>query len=137
VADVRGEAVDLAFVAVEGKGVAAPLGHPEVTLKPRAEVVGALLESGGQRLVVPDVAREARRAPLRVVDRALDLAGGDRPLRKGAVGGLDRVPAVFPALVDQAGGRVAPLVLDVPVAVAVPAVLDPGQGGARWAPAPG
>ena len=81
-------------------------------------------------VVVPDLAGEARRASLRVVDVALDLAGRDRSLRERAVGELDRVPAVLPALVDQAGGRVAAFVLDVAVAVEVAAVLDPGQRSA-------
>ena len=52
-------------------------------------------------------------------------------MREFAVGELDRVPAVLPALVDQPRGRVSPLVLDIAVAIAVAAVLDPLQGGPR------
>ena len=91
-----------------------------------------------ERGVAPDLAREPRAAPLRVVDVALDLAGRDRPARERAVGELDRVPAVLPALVDQAGGRVAALVFDVAVAVEVAAVARsrPAPRG-RWARARG
>src|ERR1700733_9766782 len=125
--DVGGQAVHLAFVAVEGDGVAAALRDPEVASERRTQIAGSLLESDGKRIVVPYLAGEAGGAPLRVVDVALDLAGRDRSLRERAVGELDGVPAVLPALVDQAGERVAAFVLDVSVAVAIPAVLDPGQ----------
>ena len=47
-----------------------------------------------------------------------------------AVGELHRIPAVLPALVGQAGRRIAAFILDIAVAVEVTAVLDPSQGGA-------
>ena len=91
---------------------------------------GALLELLGERSSSQTSRARRAAAPLGVVDVALDLAGRDRPLRERAVGELDRVPAVLPALVDQARRGVAALVLDVAVAVEVAAVLDPSQRGA-------
>ena len=86
-----------------------------------------VLQALGEHTVAPDLPRQPRAPSPRVVDVALDLAGRDRPARERPVGELDRVPAVLPALVEQPGGDVASLVLDVAVAVDVAAVLDPEQ----------
>src|SRR5690606_8302566 len=59
----------------------------------------------------------------------LDLAAGPRQRRQRAVGVRDRVPRVLPRLVDQTGLRIAGLVLDVPVAVEIAVLLQPGHGG--------
>ena len=101
-ADVGGQAVDLAFVAVESEGVAAAIVYPEVAAEVVAEVAGTLLEPLCEHAVAPDLASQPRAAPLCVVNVARDLTGSDRSLREPPVGELDCVPAVFPALVDQA-----------------------------------
>src|SRR6266568_4718481 len=61
------------------------------------------------------------------VDVPLHLAQRDRSLGDPAIGEGDPVPGVPPALVDQAAVGGAP-VLDEPVTVAVPVLLDPLQG---------
>src|SRR6202034_4449871 len=99
----------------------------EVAAEALAQVGGLALQAPCERLVAPHLTGQAGRAAPRVVHVALDLTGRDRPLGQRAVGELDRVPAVLPALVDQSGGRVAASVLDVPIAIGVPAGLDPGQ----------
>src|SRR6185437_8989401 len=103
------------LVAVERDRVEAALGQPEIPAEGGSERACPSLELPGQRLVAPDLAREMGGADLGVVGVALDLGGRDRPTGQAAVGELDRVPAVLPALVDQAARRVPPLVLDVAV----------------------
>ena len=71
-------------------------------------------------------ARELGTAALGVVDVALHLAGGDRPLGDAAVGEALRVGRVLPRLHDEAVIR-APQELDEAVPVAVAELVDPAQ----------
>ena len=83
VSDVRAERVDLALVAVERERVeAAALLDPERLVETFAQLLGLGLDAGAKLAVTPDVPSQLRHAPLRVVDVALNLAGGDRGLRK-------------------------------------------------------
>src|ERR1700722_16865055 len=125
--DVRREAVHLALLAVERHGMAAAFGHPEVVVEGRAQFARLGVQTQRERLVVPDLARQARRSTPCVIDVALDLARGDWATWERAVSELDPVPAVLPALVDKTRGQVAARVLDVTVPVGVAAVIDPLQ----------
>src|SRR5439155_6342978 len=69
---------------------------------------------------------EPRRAHLRVVEVALDLAGGAGRRGEPAVAVEDRVPGVLPALVLEPG-LVVPLVLEIAVAVAVAVPVQPPE----------
>ena len=80
--------------------------------------------------------RRERRSPRRSsaapserrVGVALHLDERDRPVRQRAVGEVDAVPRVLPALVGQSG-RVAALVVDETVAVRVAVADEPGDRG--------
>jgi hypothetical protein len=128
---VRAQAVHPLLLAVEGQREAPALRDPEVLQEPAAQRVGIRVEAVGERRVLPHLAREPGGPPFGVVDVALDLAGRDRARGDPAVPEQDRVPRVLPALVHQAGLRVARLVLDVAVAVAVAPDVDPLQRGPR------
>src|SRR5262249_44846717 len=63
---------------------------------------------------------------------ALDLARRAWGRGERSVGERDRIPRVLPALVVEAGLRVAPLVFDVAVAVPIAVVIDPVARRARF-----
>src|SRR5438132_7544888 len=129
VTDVRGAAVDLAFVAVEGKGETGSVGHPEVAVEPSLEVDGVAFEPVGELAVVPDVASQTRASTFRVVHVPLDLTRGAWQLRVGPVREENRVPRILPTHVLETGVGVPALVLDVSVAVAIAVIVDPSQCG--------
>src|SRR3984885_915352 len=56
--DVGGQAVHLAFVAVEGEGVVAAIRDPEVASERRTQILGAAVEAGGKRVGFPSPAGE-------------------------------------------------------------------------------
>src|SRR6266516_1748136 len=76
---------------------------------------------------MPERTTKPRVAHLGVVDVALKLARGTWQARERAIGEQDRVPGILPALVLQAGLRVAAAVLDVAITIAVPVCVDPVQ----------
>ena len=131
VADVGRERVDLPLLAVQREREAAALREPEVAVE--------------ARLAPPLPVRAARPAPRRPRSRARAARSaawrrtrspGSRRRRAAAARACrrandDRVPRVLPALVLEAGLGVAPLVLDVAVAVAVAVLVDPLERRAR------
>ena len=74
VAVVRREAVDLAPLLVQREREVLAVLDPEVAVEAALEVGGILLERVGELRVLPDLAREAGAAHLRVVRIALELA---------------------------------------------------------------
>src|SRR5438132_13950411 len=131
VADVRRQRIDLPLVAVERQREELTLRQPEVGVEPLLQHCRFVPEARRELGIVPNVAREARTAALRVVDVALDLARRNRAGRERPVGEQDRVPRVLPALVLEARLGVPPLVLDVAVSVAVAVAVDPRQSSTR------
>jgi hypothetical protein len=85
------------------------------------------LEGLGEGGITPDQAGQAGAAQLGVVGVPLELAGGPGEARECAVAVGDGVPGVLPALVFQPGLLVATLVRDVPVALEICVLVDPGQ----------
>ena len=87
VAVVRGQRVDLVALRVEREGEVLAVRDPEVAVEAALEVGGLLLEPVGERRVLPDEARQAGAAHLRVVGVALELARRAReagqPCRRG------------------------------------------------------
>ena len=63
-------------VGVECEREVLAVGDPVVVVEPALEVRGAAFEVVGERLVVPDEARQSGRTHARVVGVALQLAGG-------------------------------------------------------------
>ena len=125
VPDVRRERPHLPLLSVQGEREELPVVHPEILVEPLPEIVGLPLEPVREPVVAPDLAGEPRAADLRVVDVSLELARRSRKRGERAVREEDRVPGVLPALVLEAGLRVAALVLDVAVAVPVAVLVDP------------
>ncbi len=122
---VRGRHVDGPLVAVEGQGVVAAVLEPEVLVEGLLQGGGLLAEAlaeGGVALLGGEVGPGDERP----VDVGLHLAERDRAAGGFARGERDGAGAVLPALVGgpAVGG---PLVLDVPVAVAVAVLDDPAQ----------
>src|SRR6266446_621879 len=128
-ADVGRERVDGLLVTVQGERVEAAVREPEVVVERLLQLLGLVLELGGERVVVPDLARQACAAAARVVGVALQLAGRARQLRERPVRELDRIPRVLPALILEPALGVATLVLDVAVTVAIAVFIDPRQRG--------
>ena len=128
---VRGERVDLVAVGVEGEREVALVLDPEVAVEPAFEIGRLLLEPIRERRVVPDRARQASAADLRVVGVALQLACGPREAGQAPVAVGDRVPRVLPALVLEPRLLVPALVPDVAVAHEVRVLVDPVERGAR------
>ena len=115
------------FVAVEADGEPAAVGQPELLVESvpcsraarSAHWLGDGRVAGARRRSAPAPGTRRRRSPAPRTARS-----APRAIR--AVGEVDAVPRVLPALVGQAPvGRA--LVLDEPVAVAVAVVLDPVQ----------
>ena len=123
---VRGERIDGTLLAVEGQCVGRPLLEPEGAIEAVAKLGGPSLELDRERGVAPDLACQLRQPEPRVVDVALHLGGGDRPVREPAVPELLRVARVLPGLVCEPVRRPA-CVLHEPVAVEVAVVVDPGE----------
>src|SRR5262249_13033367 len=98
--------------------------NPEVAVESLPQLGGLMLEALGQRGVSPDLPGKPRRPELRVVDVPLELARSPRGRRERPVAVEDRAPGVRPALASEAGS-VVPLILDVPVAVAVGMAVEP------------
>ena len=81
-------------------------------------------------LFVAQLLREQSASQVGAVDVALHLAQRDGGFRQPAVGEVNAVPGVLPALVEQSV-FVGALVLHETVAVAVAVVLHPFQGPVR------
>ncbi len=118
-ADVGRQRVDGLLVAVQSERVEAAVLKPEVVVERLLQLLGLVLELGGERVVLPDLARQACAAAARVVGVPLQLAGRARQLRERSVRELDRIPRVLPALILEPALGVATLVLDVAVTVAI------------------
>src|SRR5690606_23005128 len=113
------------LLAVERERVGIEALAPELLVEPLAEPRRRVLEPGGaQRLA--DSAREPGSSKLRLVDVALHLRERDRARRERAVGMRHAVERVLPALVREPAIGLAQ-VLDEPVAVLVPVLVDPGE----------
>src|SRR5258706_13431384 len=76
---------------------------------------------------MPKLAGQAGAAQFRIIDIALDFAGCSRQARKRTIGEENGVPGVLPAMVFQAGLLVAPVILDVAVAIRVAIGINPGK----------
>ena len=94
----------------------------------RAQIGGAPLEPVGERGVVPHLAGQARGAPL-ARRRRSPGSRRSRSVRRASVPSANWIEfqLSFQHWLTSPVTRVAAFVLDVAVAVEVPAVLDPGQ----------
>ena len=110
---------------VESQGEVLAVLHPEVAVEAALEVGCILLQPVRKLHVLPDQARQAGAAQLRVVGVALELARRPRKAGQPAVSVGDRVPGVLPALILEAGLLVAALVPDVAGAEQVGVLVDP------------
>ena len=129
-ADIRGQGVDFAAIGIQGEGVVLTVLDPEVAIEAPPEIGRLPFQCVGERFVPPDCAGETRRANLRVVGVALELACSAREAGQTAVAVGDRVPRILPALVLQAGFLVSAFVGDVAVALEVRVIVDPAQRSA-------
>src|SRR5207253_5818888 len=98
VADVRGDGVDLAAVAIDGERERLAIWEPEVAIEANLQVRRLALQALGKSRVIPEGARQAGDADLGIVDVALDLAGRTRQLPHRAIGEQNAVPVFFPGL---------------------------------------
>src|SRR5947209_8175637 len=99
--DVGGHGVNRSLLSIEGQRVMSPGRDPEIAIEALAQRTGIALEPLREGRIVPDLAGEPRRPHPSVVGIPLDLAGGDRTFRDGAVAEEDGVPRVLPTLVDK------------------------------------
>ena len=84
--EVRAQRIDTPLRPVERQRVvAAAVRHPECLVEARGEHRRFLLQTTCEHLVAPCDAGQLGKPPLRVVDVALHLGGGDRRLGKAAV----------------------------------------------------
>ena len=131
VADVRGQAVDRALVAVQREREIPAVGEPEVLVEASLERGCFALQPFGQLRVVPDHARRAgrsefwrrRRSPGSRRSRAAAW-----PASRRRTGSSSRSPS---STGSPGRCRLTPLVLDVAVTVAVAVLVDPAQGAPR------
>ena len=78
---VRGQRIDLLALVVEAQREVLAVLDPEVAVETPLEVGRLPLQLVGERRILPDVARQAGAAHLRVVGVALELAGRTREAR--------------------------------------------------------
>src|SRR5205814_7441518 len=115
-AGVGGDCVHAVLASVEREDVITELVVPEVAVEPVAKLLRLALLVGGEFVVAPELAGEPSGAQPGVVGVALDFAGCDRSLGGAALGELDRVVGVLPAVVREPLGGAA-LVFEIAVAV--------------------
>src|SRR5262245_61641444 len=87
------------LVAIQREGVPPAPAQPVVVVEALAQRRGIGGEPVGERLVVPDLARESSGAQPGVVGVALDLTGGAGQVCDAPVREADRGVRVLPALV--------------------------------------
>src|SRR5207237_8478405 len=115
VPDVRGQRINLPPITIDGECEEFTIFEPVVLVEASFQFVSFLLQLFCKCRVVQQLPGEARTAPLRVIDVALDLACCARQARERAIGERDGVPGVLPAMVLQPRLLVAAVVLDIAI----------------------
>src|SRR5256714_10540974 len=127
VPDVRGQRINLAPITIDGECEEFTIFEPVVLVEASFQFGSFLLQLFCKCRVVPELPGEARTAALRVIDVALDLACCARQARDRAIGELDGVPGVLPALVLQPRLLVAAVGLDLTIAISGSPFVGPPE----------